>query len=124
MWAVRGTIGADTYVHVIALDGGGYRELYHGPAGNVASGLQWSNDSQTIYWGERAIAKEGAPRRLRIMQIAASGGPVQFSGIELDGEDNGFPAISPNGSHVALVNSRREQELWALDLSSLPKRRQ
>ena len=124
MWAVRSSSGADTYVHIVPLDGGGYRELYHASGGNIALGLQWSSDSRTIYWGEKPIAKAGAPPRLRIMQIAAAGGPVSFSGIELDGEDNSSPLISPDGSHVALTKIRREQELWALDLSSLLKRRQ
>ena len=70
-----------------------------------------------IYWAEHPVAKEGAPRRLRIMQIAATGGPVEFSGIEL--ENNGYPNVSPDVSRVALTTYRQGGDIWALDLSSL-----
>ena len=50
------------------------------------------------------------------MKIAAAGGPVQNTGIALDGDE---ASISPDGSHVALTKSQRKRELLAIDVPSL-----
>ena len=117
MWAIRSSIGTDTGVHLVSLNDGSYRELYRGPdQGNVRTGLQWSSDSRTIYWGENDTVNEGGRRRIRVKQIAASGGPVQFSGVEFDGGDNSYTVMSPDGSHVVLQTyGGRQRELWAID---------
>lgn len=114
LWAIRGRIGDETYVHVVNMDGSGYRELYHAPYFEKGSGLQWSGDSRTIYWAQEDDANEGTPRRLRIMSISASGGPVQFTGIELDGAGNAYPQIGPDGTRAAVVSYQEDNEIWAL----------
>lgn len=119
MWAIRSHMGTDTAIFLIDVASGRARELYRGPGDTrIVTGLQWSSDNRTIYWGEHPD-RQGGSDRIQIMQIAASGGPVQYTGIELD---NGFTDISPDGSYVAITKAQRDDELWALDVPSLVKR--
>lgn len=86
-------------------DGTGAQQLTHPPNGTEDSGADWSPDSKRIVFGR--IAQTGAAS---IWTIAANGADPRRisppcppgSGIPKCAADDGWPAWSPDGKHIAL----------------------
>ena len=94
------------------VDGSDYRQLYTGSI--PGPGVAWSADGGSI------LFLESDGRQTRLMRIPATGGVAERVGIEVEGF-SGFD-VSRDGKHIAYSTRSDAQEIWALDLPSLPKK--
>jgi Tol biopolymer transport system component len=100
--------GPRSHLGTVGVEDGKFRELLALPARLDALG--WTNDSQTILFGQRNLGD-----KTRIMRMPSQGGTPEFTGIEAEGWI-GSMDISPDGSRIAFnAKMYPPSELWSLD---------
>jgi Tol biopolymer transport system component len=108
-----------TRIATVNVDGTSYRELVPPVvAQSLRNKLAWSPDGQWIY----AVAggREEDGQKFRVIRIAASGGAVEETGIEI--ERLNAMSLSPDGTTLAYSTLEPEgwgELLWSLDVAAI-----
>lgn len=108
----------------VKIDGSDWRELHTWDSGHWVDILRWTPDGQSLLFIHQPV---GSPT-WRMMRISATGGPVEFDGLDSANLVSTVPLpkielrnianfdVSPDGTHV-VFGSRTiaMHELWTLD---------